>query len=225
MQQHKTRLLVGIGTAVIGLSVGVGAVLAAAPHGLGGSATGAGARTAPAYGGDGGGYGAGSGTLGQARTQALATALAQPSGTLTADQRARLAGMAEEEKVALDAYTTFGQQYGTPVWNNVAASEAAHLATVRTLLARHGIADPTAGRSTGDFPSLEATDLYRSLLAQGSASEAAAWGVGAVVENDDIAKLDVAATGVTAPDVAAVYASLRSASGQHLASFSRLLGR
>lgn len=45
------------------------------------------------------------------------------------------------------------------------------------------------------------------------------------VERDDIAVLDAAATGVTAPDVASVYASLRAASAQHLAAFTRLLGR
>ncbi|MFN8631381.1 MAG: DUF2202 domain-containing protein [Chloroflexota bacterium] len=133
--------------------------------------------------------------------------------------------MAEEEKLALDVYTTFSAQYSTPVWKNIAASEATHLATIRTLLDRYGIADPTAGRSTGDFASLEVANLYRSLLAQGAGSETAAWTAGVAIENDDIAKLDLAAAGVTAPDVSAVYANLRSASGQHLASFNRLLGR
>lgn len=233
MQQKKRKFLAGAGAAVLGLSIAAGAVLAAGPHGAsGGSAA---APAAGAYGGYGygagdgsAGYGAGyggAGTATQARTQALAAALAQPSGTLTADQAAQLAAMAEEEKVALDLYTAFSEQYGTPVWRNIAAAEATHLDAVRSLLERYGIADPTADRSAGDFASLEAASLYRSLLAQGSSSEAEAFAVGVTVENDDIAKLDAAATGVSAPDVATVYASLRAASQQHLAAFTRLLGR
>lgn len=132
--------------------------------------------------------------------------------------------MAEEEKLALDLYTAFSQQYATPVWRNIAASEATHLAAVRSLLDRYGIDDPTAGLAAGDFTSLDAKSAYRSLLAQGQASEPAASVVGATVERDDIARLDAAAAGVTAPDVAAVYASLRSASTQHEASFTRLAG-
>lgn len=234
--QQKQRILIGIGASALALAIGVGAVLAAGPRGQASPApasgttstvagTGSGAGAGYRGGSGSGAYGAGSATAGQARSQAFATALAQPSGTLTAEQQSSLAGMAEEEKLALDVYTTFASQYSTPVWRNIAASEAIHLATVRTLLARYGIADPTAGRSAGDFASLETTSLYRSLVAQGASSEAAAWGVGVTIESDDIARLDAATADVNAPDVTAVYANLRSASVQHLASFNRLLGR
>ncbi len=234
MQQQKRKILVGVGGAVLGLAIAAGAVLAAGPHGSwsGASATsapsgianGAGYDAGTGTGGYGTGYGA-SGTAGQARTQAFDAALAQPVGTLTAAQAAGLAGMAEEEQLALNLYTAFGAQDSTPVWRNIAAAEATHLAAVRSLLARYQISDPTAGRSAGDFASLEMTNLYRSLLARGTGSAAEALAAGATVENDDIARLDAAASGITAPDVAAVYASLRAASQQHLAAFTRLLGR
>jgi hypothetical protein len=228
MHKHATRVMAGVGAAALGLTIGVGAALAAGPHGSATAPAVGSGGSGPAYGGGyGAGYagGAGSVTLGQTRTQAITAALALPGGALTAGQAEQLAGMAEEEKLALDLYTAFSHSYDTPVWRNIAASEAAHLEAVRTLLARYGTADPTAGRSAGDFASLEVTSLYRSLLAQGSASESAAWSVGTTVETDDIGRLDAAASGVTAPDVAAVYASLRSASEQHLAAFTRLLAR
>jgi hypothetical protein len=44
------------------------------------------------------------------------------------------------------------------------------------------------------------------------------------VESDDIARLDAVAAGITASDVTAVHANLRSASEQHLAAFTRPLG-
>ena len=227
--QHKFGILAGVGSAVLGLTIAAGAVLAAGPHGVGvgsaaGASVGAHGTGSGGYGAYGSGPGAGADTATQARTRAIAAGLAQPQGTLTDVQASSLAGLASEEKLALDLYTALGEQYRTPVWGNIAAAEATHLDAVRTLLARYGIADPTAGRSAGDFATLDTTSLYRSLLAQGAGSESAAWAAGVAVEQDDIATLDTAASGVTAPDVAAVEASLRSASEQHLAAFTRLLG-
>jgi hypothetical protein len=150
---------------------------------------------------------------------------AAPSGALTAAQAAALAGMAEEEKLALDLYTAFAARYPSPAWDNIATAEAAHLAAIRTLLARYGIADPTAGRGAGSFASPQVAALYSNLLADGSVSEAAASGVGRTVELDDIARLDAARSNATASDVLRVYANLRRASTQHLAAFDRLLAR
>lgn len=223
MHHPRKTFLAGLGIAVIGLAIGVGAALAAGPHGAI-----APARPASAVGGSSGagGYagGAGPGGGGQASRQATTVALTQPIGSLTAEQAGRLAATAQEEQLAFDVYTIFGQQYATPVWTNIAASEAAHLSAVRTLLDRYGIEDPTAGRSSGDFASLAVTNAYRAALAQGNSSEAGAWAAGAAIEDDDLAKLDAAAAGVTAPDVSAVYAALHAASEQHAASFARLLG-
>ena len=100
--------------------------------------------------------------------------------------------MADEEKVASDLYRAFAARYPSGVWDNIAAAEASHLAAVRTLLARYGVADPTAGRADRSFASAAAQALYDRLLATGSANEAAAFGVGRTVELDDIAELDAA---------------------------------
>jgi hypothetical protein len=144
---------------------------------------------------------------------------------LTAAQAADLRAMAEEEKVARDLYLAFAARYPSRVFDNIAKAESAHLSAVRTLLSRYGVADPTAGRAAGSFDSSWARSLYASLLAQGSVSETAAFGVGKAVEVDDIARLDAALGRATQADVRQVYANLRKASTQHLRAFERLSAR
>jgi hypothetical protein len=145
---------------------------------------------------------------------------------LTADQASVLQGMAEEEKLALDTYTTLAQTTTRNALANIARAEANHLSQVRSLLAAYGIADPTAGLATGAFATTAIADLYASLVASGSGSEAAAFEAGRTIELDDIAHLDAALGSAGLPsDVALAYGNLRSASYQHLATFDRLLGR
>ena len=124
-----------------------------------------------------------------------------------------------------DLYRAFAARYPSPVWDNIAAAEASHLAAVRTLLSRYGIADPTAGRAEGSFASSAAQALYDKMLAAGSSNELAAFGVGRTVELDDIAKLDAAIARVTQTDVRQVYTNLRTASTAHLRAFDRQLAR
>ena len=156
-----------------------------------------------------GGYGPGDGGC-------LLTA---PSGTLTAAQRSTLQANAQEEKLAHDLYTEFAARYDDPVFDRIAASETRHLEAFRTLLARYGITDPTAGQAAASFsdPTVKAT--YDRLLAEGLTGEPAALGVGRTVETTDIADLRAAAEGLTAPDVQRVYQQLLNASQQHLAAF------
>lgn len=140
-------------------------------------------------------------------------------GTLTADQKATLAGMAEEEKLAHDLYTAFAARYYTRIFERIAAAEAQHLTVVRTLLDRYDVTDPTAGRSDGDFtdPSVQAT--YDRLLKQGEDSLTGALTAGRTVEKDDIAALTSALSGLTAPDVRQVYTNLLAASERHQEAF------
>ena len=144
---------------------------------------------------------------------------AYPSGELTADQRTALAGMADEEKLALDLYGAFEDRYDDVTFARIAASEARHLAAVRTLLTTYDIADPTAGLDPGEFADEEVAALYEELLAEGESSSAEAYAAARAVEADDLAALEAAGTGVTAEDVAHVYAQLTAASERHLATF------
>jgi hypothetical protein len=142
-------------------------------------------------------------------------------GTLTEQQQSTLAAMAQEEKLARDLYAAFGATYAGVVFDRIAASETQHLAIVRTLLDRYGLADPTAGKAAGQFSDPAVQVTYDRLLAQGQASEAAAIQVGQTVEQTDIADLRAARDGLTAADVRQVYEHLLTASQQHLAAFQR----
>ncbi|TFC84234.1 DUF2202 domain-containing protein [Cryobacterium cheniae] len=140
-------------------------------------------------------------------------------GTLTDDQKAELAAMAEEEKLAQDLYAAFDAQYDAMVFTRIAKSESRHLDAVRTLLERYELTDPTVGLEAGEFVSDDTQALYDTLLADGSVSQDAAMEAGRTVEETDIADLTTATAGVTAPDVLKVYERLLAASEKHLAAF------
>ncbi|WP_173059470.1 ferritin-like domain-containing protein [Phytohabitans houttuyneae] len=143
------------------------------------------------------------------------------SGTLTAAQRTTLAAMAEEEKLAHDLYQVFADQYDAVVFERIAAAETRHLATVRMLLDRYGINDPTVGLALGQFAAADVQATYEAYLRDGNASLSAALGVGEKVERADIAALEKAQDGLAAADVELVYQHLLMASQHHLAAFTR----
>lgn len=144
------------------------------------------------------------------------------SGSLTATQRTALAEMADEEKMAHDLYVALGDKYPElRQFQMIPNAESRHLEAVQTLLTRYSIADPTVGKSAGEFSSARIQNLYDTLLVQGSASSTAALNVGVVVEKTDIADLNTAGKSVTAPDVTLVYQNLTTGSEHHLAAFSR----
>jgi hypothetical protein len=141
------------------------------------------------------------------------------SGTLTDDQKAELAAMAEEEKLAHDLYVAFDAQYDALVFTNIAKAETKHLDAVRTLLERYELTDPTVGLEAGEFLTDDIQDIYDTLLAEGSVSLDAAMAAGRTVEETDIADLKTATEGVTAPDVLKVYERLLAGSEKHLVAF------
>ncbi|GAA2636601.1 ferritin-like domain-containing protein [Paractinoplanes durhamensis] len=141
-------------------------------------------------------------------------------GTLSDQQKSTLAAMAQEEKLAHDVYAAFAGKYPLPIFDRIATAETRHLATVRTLLERYAVGDPTAGVAAGTFsdPATQAT--YDRLLARGAISQSAALQVGQEVERTDIADLRKALTGLTAPDATQAYQHLLADSQQHLAAFT-----
>jgi hypothetical protein len=172
--------------------------------------------------GMGNGYGmGGSGMMGTSVRDGacLGPAVTAAKGTLTEPQKTTLVAMAQEEQLAHDLYTAFAAKYDAVVFDRTADSETRHLAAVQTLLARYGVADPTAGKPAGQFsdPAVQAT--YDTLLAQGQTGQAAALQAGVTVEQTDIADLTAALDGLSAPDVTQVYTQLRMASQHHLSTF------
>jgi hypothetical protein len=143
------------------------------------------------------------------------------SGTLTATQKASLAAMVEEEKLAHDLYVAFATKYPTAPFSRISNAETRHLTEVRIVLKRYEITDPTAGKAVGTFATASTQQLYDKLVTQGTASVDAAYAAARTVETTDIADLNKAKTGVTAPDVLAVYSHLLAGSQRHLVAFGR----
>lgn len=179
-----------------------------------GSHTGAKSQGHGKAGGQGSGQGSGHGSGSGLNSGSAAT------GTMTAEQKAELAFMAEEELVAHDLYTAFAGLYDTPVFSRIADSESKHLEAVRNLMERYGVTDPTVDHTAGVFSDDSLQKLYDELLAQGQASQEGALAAGRTVEKTDIEGLTAAAEGATtAPDAKAVYTRLLEASQHHLTAF------
>ena len=142
---------------------------------------------------------------------------------LNADEIAGLQFMHEEEKLAHDVYATFYQQYGLAIFNNIATSEAAHMAAVKTLLDRYGLADPAAGNGVGVFENVELQALYSQLIAQGRQSLSAALKAGGAIEEIDILDLKERLATTTQADIRQVYTRLLNGSYNHLRSFANTL--
>jgi len=138
---------------------------------------------------------------------------------LSTDEIAGLQFMREEEKLARDVYLTLYQKWGLTIFNNIANSEAAHMAAVKTLLDRYGIADPAAGKAVGVFTDASLQALYNQLIAQGSQALAAALKVGAAIEEIDIRDLKARLASTTRADIKSVYSNLLNGSYNHLRAF------
>ena len=148
---------------------------------------------------------------------------AAATSPLSADEIAGLQFMREEEKLARDVYLTLYQKWGVATFNNIASSEATHMASIKTLLDRYGIADPAAGQPIGVFTNPELQALYNQLIAQGSQSLNAALQVGVTIEQVDIRDLQTRIAGTTHTDIKSVYNNLLRGSTNHLRAFTNQL--
>lgn len=235
----RRPFIVATTTAGAVLAAGLIAVpaLAAANSPTGASAGGTGGTTCPCTGagahsgagrglqnGRGAGTGAGTGAGGGVGRRGKETSTLDPlagltQGTLTADQRQALAGMAEEEKLAHDVYVAVAAATKDTRFTRIAAAESRHLDEVRALLTRYGVNDPTSGKADGQFAAAAIQQQYRDFVARGSASPAEALAVGRDIENADLAALSAARSGVSASDVLTVYTRLGRGSQMHLRAF------
>lgn len=152
----------------------------------------------------------------------LMTATSASAATLSDETVDMLQYMVAEEKLARDVYTVLGDEYDSAVFANIARSEARHMSSVRVLLERYGIADPTLGDAAGHFDNATLQALYDDLVAQGLESLTDAAQVGITIEKVDIADLEDALDTTNAADITRVLSSLRSGSENHLAAFTSL---
>ena len=152
-----------------------------------------------------------------AATAAIPATAADPQ--LAAD----LAFMREEERLAHDVYTVLAQKWGTPIFGNIAVSEQRHTDTLAALLTRYSVPDPAKSESAGVYAYPELQELYDGLVAKGSVSLTAAFGVGKSIEEVDIADLDERITRTDEADVLAAFKNLRAGSENHLRAFTSQL--
>src|SRR6478609_3802313 len=125
-----------------------------------------------------------------------AVAVAQPPSTtaaaaVTDDTRSvDLAYSRDEERMARDLYTLFGQTYDAAVFDRIAASEQQHFDAVGALLTTYAVADPATGQPAGTYTNPDVQKLYDQWKAQGMTSVQDAYAAGVALEQNDIADLE-----------------------------------
>jgi hypothetical protein len=156
---------------------------------------------------------------------ATPTVPATPSATTqpTVTQQQSLLYLIEEEKLAHDVYTVLGDLWGLPIFDDISSSETSHQALVEQLLVDRGIADPRTG-VVGEFTDPVLQELYNTLIATGSLSATDALEVGVMIEERDIADLQVTIQATTDADVTRVLQRLLNGSENHLRAFNNRLG-
>jgi hypothetical protein len=138
---------------------------------------------------------------------------------LTPEEIEDLLFMREEEKLARDVYLALYEQWGIPVFQNIAASEQVHMDSILSLINAYGLTDPVGSNGAGTFSDPTLQSLYNELIAAGSGSSADALLVGAAVEEIDILDLQGSLAQTHKEDIVAVYHNLLAGSENHLRAF------
>ncbi len=144
-----------------------------------------------------------------------------PASDLNAEETAALLFMREEEKLARDVYNFLYTAWGQPTFQNIAASEQAHMDEIKVLLDRYELADPAL--APGQFTDANLQSLYTQLTAQGTLSLADALKVGAAIEEIDILDLQTRLAQTDNADLQQVFTNLMNGSYNHLKSFTSVL--
>jgi hypothetical protein len=160
-----------------------------------------------------------------ASDDALASSNAAAADGLSAEEAEGILYMREEEKLARDVYRTLYEQWGLPVFQNIANSEQAHMEAIKTLIDRYGLDDPVADHDVSEFSNPTLQSLYDELTASGRESLAAALRVGTTIEEIDIIDLEEYLSQTDEADIARVYENLMRGSRNHLRAFVSALGR
>ncbi len=126
--------------------------------------------------------------------------------------------MREEEKLARDVYAVLYQTWSLPVFDNIRASEQAHMDSLKSLLDVYGLADPASAQA-GVFTNPDLQALYDQLVAQGSVSVAEALKAGGAIEEIDILDLRQRLAETDNADIIQVYNNLLAGSENHLRAF------
>lgn len=153
---------------------------------------------------------------------------AMPKADLNESEIEGILYMREEEKLARDAYWTFDDQYGLPVFENIADAEETHMDSVKVLMDKYELEDnelDDTSLEAGEFSNPDLQALYDDLVEQGSSSVEEALRAGAVIEETDIQDLKDLLAETDNEDIKMVYESLMRGSRNHLRAFANNLER
>ena len=132
--------------------------------------------------------------------------------------------MVEEEKLARDVYTYFGDKYGSRPFLNIQESEQRHMDMMIQMLEKNNVPFKLSEKA-GVFFNAELQELYNILISQGNASEVDAYKVGKVIEDTDISDLEEAIKNTNDVTNINIYENLLRASENHLRAFNRQLSK
>jgi hypothetical protein len=152
----------------------------------------------------------------QTPTATASSATAIADDTRTAD----LSFSRDEERMARDLYTLFGQTYDAAIFTRIAASEQQHFDAVGALLTAYAITDPAVGQPAGTYANADVQKLYDQWKAQGLTSVQDAYAVGVALEQTDIADLQGILARNADADAQRVFTRLLAASQHHLDAFT-----
>lgn len=148
-----------------------------------------------------------------------------PAQYLPRVNKATLAVMHEQQKLARDVYCVLYGKWSLRVFDEISAAEQNHMQAVKALLEQYDVADPVERNADepGTFVYKPFQGLYDSLVVVGTASLEGALRAGALVEEMDIMDLQKAVQATGAEDLKATYKYMMMASERHLLTFARQL--
>ena len=146
-------------------------------------------------------------------------------GDLSDAEKEDLLFMREEEKLARDVYLTLYEQWGVPIFRNIAASEQRHTDAIKMLLDSYGLEDPVTSNEIGQFANQDLQALYDQLIVDGGQSISDALRAGAAIEEIDILDLLEGLSHTDNASIIMVYENLLAGSENHLRAFVRTLER
>ena len=148
-----------------------------------------------------------------------------PPQELSTAERDALIRIREDEKLARDVYTTLGEKWNLPIFDNIARAEQHHMELTALLVTRYEIKDPVVDNATGAFTDPELGALYARLVAKGQKSMEDALGVGATIEDLDLADRQKMIGASDNEDFQLIANNLAKGSRNHLRAFTKVLDK
>ena len=140
--------------------------------------------------------------------------------TVSANTKAQLLYLIEEEKLARDVYAYFAANVTSMKFANIARSEQTHMDQIAAILKTYKYFNPTLTRAPGVFRDASLQSLYNELIASGKVGIVEAFEVGVAIEVMDIKDLEEMLEDSMPADMKYALGRLLAGSKNHLAAFS-----